>query len=153
MGVIHFKNALWQFDGYIKTGYFQLSRCFKHIEGEQKKLLKIFLQIMMASLVGVIAVQIGNIWLPAAQSIFQGMVLLIIMAFLGKIVDVQIQLLSFMKFTGMDTARVRQSLTTGDLVQLEMRAVGKLEYMERRSMKIFARTSDFWRRSPWTCVP
>ena len=100
---------------------------------------------MMASLAVLTAVHFWNIGVPAVQGIFQAMALLIIIAFLGKVVDVQIKMLSFMKFTSMDTARVRQSLTTGNVVQLNMRAVGKLEYIERRSMKLFARTSDFWR--------
>ena len=70
---------------------------------------------------------------------------MVIIAFLGKVVDILMKMLSFMNFTSMDTARVRQSLTTGNSVQLIMRAVAKLEYLERRSMKLFARSCDFWR--------
>ena len=128
-----------------KTGYSQLTRCFKHIEMEQKKFFKFFMLIMVLTFAALGGSHFWNWDFTAFQGSFQAVACMIIIAFLGKVVDILTKMLSFMKFTSMDTARVRQSLTTGNVVQLNMRAVGKLEYLERRSMKLFARSSDFWR--------
>ena len=128
-----------------KTGYSQFSRCFKHIEKEQKNFVKIFLMIMVFT-TGVLGTVQWRQWdLTGAQGSLQAMACMVLMALLGKVVDILMKMLTFLKFTSMDVGRVRQSLTTGNLVQLNMRAVGKLEYLERRSMKLFARSSDFWR--------
>ena len=128
-----------------KTGYSQLTRCFKHIEMEQKKFVKIFLMIMVLTFAVLGTVHFWQWDFTGAQGSFQAVACMVIIAFLGKVVDILMKMLTFLKFTSMDVGRVRQSLTTGNLVQLNMRAVGKLEYIERRSMELFARTSDFWR--------
>ena len=49
----------------------------------------------------------------------------------------QMEATQIAKFSLMELARQRSSLTTGPMVQLSMRAIAKLEYIERRSMLFF----------------
>jgi hypothetical protein len=65
-----------------------------------------------------------------------------------------------LEFTRSELMRIRASCTTGNLVQLLMRTELKLNFLERRSMKYYAKAHDFWRvldeeflQVPWFSHP
>ena len=53
--------------------------------------------------------------------------------------------MSIMHFVLVGLSRMHQSTTTGHMVQLSMRTVATLEFIERMSMKCFSKHHDFWR--------
>ena len=77
---------------------------------------------------------------------------LAVLAFLVKITPMMEKLtkvasavLVQLKFSRSELLRVRFALTSGNVPQLLMRLANKLEHVERRSEKFFAKTHNFWR--------
>jgi hypothetical protein len=106
------------------------------------------------------------------QQVFIGVVPLLLLQFLGEFADIfpltmkvpqvePIQVILaivllhilqeflevkvLLEFARSELLRIRASCTTGNLVQLLMRSEAKLNFIERRSMKFYARSNDFYR--------
>jgi hypothetical protein len=69
----------------------------------------------------------------------------IIAILLWHMVQEFLEIKVIMAFTRSELMRIRASCTTGNLVQLLMRTELKLNYIERRSMKFYAKVNDFYR--------
>jgi hypothetical protein len=72
-------------------------------------------------------------------------ILTIIAILLWHMVQEFLEIKVMMAFTRSELMRIRTSCTTGNLVQLLMRTELKLNYLERRSMKFYAKANDFYR--------
>jgi hypothetical protein len=72
-------------------------------------------------------------------------ILAILAIILWHILQEFLEIKVLLEFTRSELMRIRASCTTGNLVQLLMRTEMKLNFMERRSMKYYAKSHDFFR--------
>ena len=135
--------------GTSMLGFMQLGRMSKFVKKEVKKVTEEFRKA------GEYLAGLGVVF--AAFAVFKqdfGMfvqvcILGVLCALLGvhwKVCMGQIEIVAGLKFGNVELGRVRQSLLTGNVAQLLMRGVGKLEFLEKRSQIALAKMSDFWRQ-------
>jgi hypothetical protein len=72
-------------------------------------------------------------------------ILTIVAILLWHVLQEFLEIKVMMAFTRSELMRIRASCTTGNLVQLLMRTELKLNFIERRSMKFYAKANDFYR--------
>ena len=82
---------------------------------------------------------------PTWQEILWQFAAVLMVGSAWKALEIGQEIVDLMKFMSADLGRVRCSLTTGNVIQLLMRQVQKLEFLEKRSMMKMGFSHDFWR--------
>ena len=129
--------------------YVQMGRVFKFNEKSKKVNLQFFKQLVKIAL---LAVLVAGLWEFTSPHIFENVVQyitafsgIVIAGLIWKVVQILQEFMDMSKFGLSEISRIRLSLGTGNIVQLLMRIVGKAEYIEKRSAKIFGHSHVFWR--------
>ena len=116
--------------------------------GQVMKLLRNFAKLGLGAFVVAIATQFLPVDLsqefPTLKEIIWSIPNWISAGLLWKLVELLIQMRVDGQFIAADLSRIRLSITTGNVINLLMRQMEKLTYIERRSDKHFPSMSKFW---------